>query len=144
MTARNTIENFIRAWGSAPRGLTWSLLFLSVNYVIFLIGCSNYWLESSIVASGYEHRTQGLFYFCYEFRETKCCGGIDDVMQIERKLHYPCPCTLKLWLRCSHAHNFPILKLLNFKWKLTCSLVIFILKKLFSSFPLRHKSFYHH
>lgn len=89
MTARNIIEKLIWAWGSAPRCLTWSVLFLMVNYVILLIGCSNNWLESSIIASGYEYRTQGLFYFCYDFRGIECCGPIDDVMQIERKFHSP-------------------------------------------------------
>lgn len=117
MTARNIIEKLIRAWGSAPRSLTWSVLFLMVNYVILMIGCSNNWLESSVIASGYEFRTQGLFYFCYDFRGIECCGRIDDVMQIERKFHSPSQyaCSKTWYYLGVHVffnHN-TILKILN-------------------------------
>ena len=86
MTAKERLKEGIRAWGRAPRGLTWSFWFLMVIYGLFLAGiCSDHWLESSIVLYGNGHRNQGLWRFCYETLGTTCCGYINDVMYIERK-----------------------------------------------------------
>nr|XP_022338988.1 lens fiber membrane intrinsic protein-like [Crassostrea virginica] len=88
MTVKERLKEGIRAWGRAPRGLTWSFLFLMVIYGLFLAGiCSDHWLESSIVLSGYDHRNQGLWRFCYGTLGTTCCGYINDVMYIEPFLH---------------------------------------------------------
>ncbi|XP_062567967.1 uncharacterized protein LOC134230208 [Saccostrea cucullata] len=84
MTAKDSIKNAIRAMGDAPRGLTWSFGFLMVIYGFFLAGfCSDHWLESSIVLSGYDYRTQGLWKFCYGALGATCCGYINDVMYVE-------------------------------------------------------------
>lgn len=87
MTVTDKVKESIVAWGDAPRQLTWSFLFLIVIIGFFLAGfCSDHWLESSIVVSGYEYRSQGLWRFCNESLGTTCCGYINDLMYIERKL----------------------------------------------------------
>lgn len=84
MAIRDKVKHSIRAWGNAPRGLTWSFLFLVLVMVLFLVGfCSDHWLESSIVVSGYEYRSQGLWRFCYQSLGSTCCGYINDLMYIE-------------------------------------------------------------
>ncbi|XP_061198211.1 uncharacterized protein LOC133206274 [Saccostrea echinata] len=84
MTVKDRIKNAIRAIGDAPRGLTWSFCFLMFIYGFFLAGfCSDYWLESSIVLSGYDYRTQGLWKFCYGALGATCCGYINEVMYVE-------------------------------------------------------------
>ncbi|XP_048732506.1 uncharacterized protein LOC125649207 isoform X2 [Ostrea edulis] len=88
MTAKDYIKDKIRAVGDAPKGLTWSFCFLVVILIFFLTGfCSDSWLESSIVLSGYDYSSQGLWKFCYGTLGATCCGYINDVMYIEPFLH---------------------------------------------------------
>lgn len=87
MTFRDRLENLIRTLRDASWGQTISCLFFLAILVLFLTGfCSNYWLKSSIVGSDYDYRNQGLWMYCYGSLETTCCGYINEVMYIERKL----------------------------------------------------------
>lgn len=87
MTVKDKVKESILAWGCAPFGLTWSFGLQMVIIGFFLAGfCSDHWLESSIVVSGYESRSQGLWRFCYKSLGATCCGYINDLMYIERKL----------------------------------------------------------
>lgn len=87
MTFRAKLENLIRTLKDASWGQTISCLSFLAILVLFLTGfCSNYWLKSSIVGSDYDYRNQGLWMFCYGSLETTCCGYINEVMYIERKL----------------------------------------------------------
>lgn len=87
MTVKDKVKESILAWGCAPCGLTWSFGLQIVIIGFFLAGfCSDHWLESSIVVSGYESRSQGLWRFCYKSLGATCCGYINDLMYIERKL----------------------------------------------------------
>ncbi|XP_062586891.1 uncharacterized protein LOC134248512, partial [Saccostrea cucullata] len=66
-----------------PRGLTWFFWFVLIVFGFFLTGFfSDSWLESSI-SSEYDHRTQGLWRFCYYSLGESCCGYINEVMYIE-------------------------------------------------------------
>lgn len=84
MTVKDKVKESILAWGCAPCGLTWSFGLQMVIIGFFLAGfCSDHWLESSIVVSGYESRSQGLWRFCYKSLGATCCGYINDLMYIE-------------------------------------------------------------
>lgn len=84
MTVKDKVKESILAWGCAPCGLTWSFGLQMVIIGFFLAGfCSDHWLESSIVVSGYESRNQGLWRFCYKSLGATCCGYINDLMYIE-------------------------------------------------------------
>lgn len=89
MTIKEKVKESILAWGCAPCGLTWSFGLQMVIIGFFLAGfCSDHWLESSIVVSGYEYRSQGLWRFCNESQGTTCCGYISDLIYVERKLFF--------------------------------------------------------
>lgn len=88
MAVEETIKKYIENWTCAPSCLKGSFFFQVVIIGIFLAGfCSDHWLESFIVVSGYEYRSQGLWRFCYDSQGITCCGYINDVMYIEPFLH---------------------------------------------------------
>lgn len=88
MAVKNIIKDCISNWGYAKGSLKGAFFFQVVIFGIFLAGfCSDHWLESFIVGSGYEYRSQGLWRFCYDYQGITCCGYINDVMYIEPFLH---------------------------------------------------------